>query len=355
MEKQKTAVITGIKGQAASYLSELLLNKGYKVIGIEKRCSSPDYTNILHLIDNTNFFIEQGDITDFGSIARIVEQYKPEEFYNLAAQSNVGASWTQPIATCEIDFMGVVNCLESIRLFSPKTKFLQSSTSERYGDVQIPVQNEETPTRARSPYAAAKIGAESLVKVYKDSYNIFSCFSICYNFESKFRAREFVTRKITDWIGKAFNKVEHFVLNNVQNGDTVTVEEGFKRAIENGIINKLKLGNIDSKRDWQSAKDIVRGMWLMLQQETPDNFVFASGETRSVREFLTEAFNQIGVSNWESFIEIDPKLYRPAEVNLLCGDSTKALNALGWKNEISFKELVKEMVQNDILINERMV
>lgn len=351
-ENNYICVISGILGQLASYLATLLLSKGYKVVGIQRRSSSPDYTNILSLIDNPNFTIEQGDVTDFGSIARIVDQYKPDEFYNLAAQSFVSASWTQPIATCEVDFMGVCNCLEAIRLFSPKTKFLQNGSSERFGDVTSSIQNENTECRPRSPYAAAKCGAEYLVKVYKESYNLFACNSICFNFESKFRGKEFVTRKITNWIGINFGIVEKFILERLAQNMSITTEDAFKFALTRGAITPLKLGNLDASRDWSHASDIANGIWLMLQQESPDTFLFASGKTRTIKEFLTAAFNDIGVSDWTPYVQVDPKFYRPAEVNLLCGDSLKAKTLLKWNPVITFEALVKEMVQNDIALNQ---
>lgn len=340
----KTAIITGIRGQDGSYLSELLLDKGYKVVGLERRSSSPDYSNIEHLFDNNNFIIEQGDVTDFGSVARVLKQYKPQEFYNLAAQSFVAASWDQAVATCDINFTGPCNCMEAIRLVSPETKFFQASTSEVYGDVITSKQNESTPARPRSPYAAAKYGAESLVKVYRESYNMFACYARSFNHESPRRGKQFVTRKITSAIGDMVKEVtNHYWAEELMNYGTILPEA----LVVDQIINPIRLGNIDAKRDWSHAKDIVRGMWLMLQQDTPDDYVFASGTTRSIRDFLSCAFECVGIHDWSSFVFIDPKLFRPAEVNLLCGDATKAREKLGWEPEISFESLVQEMMIAD--------
>lgn len=337
----KTAVITGIRGQDGSYLADLLLEKGYKVVGIERRSSSPDYSNIEHLFGNTNFIIEQGDITDFGSLTRVLKEYQPDEFYNLAAQSFVGAAWDQALATCEINFQGTANCLEAIRLLSPSTKFFQASTSEVYGDVITPMQDEYSPARPRSPYAAAKYGSESLVKVYRDSYNMFACFARSFNHESPRRGKQFVTRKIACAIGDMVKKSVEVYL---EDGMLLDYNIVLNTAIKDKVIKPMKLGNLDAQRDWSHAKDIVRGIWMMLQQDTPEDYVLASGQTRSIKDFLTAAFDVIGVHKWSDLVTIDPKLYRPADVNFLCGDSTKARNRLGWEPEIPFDQLVAEMV-----------
>lgn len=358
----KTAVITGIRGQDSSYLAELLLDKGYKVVGLERRSSSPDYSNIEHLLDE--LIIEQGDITDFGSLIRILKTHQPDEFYNLAAQSFVGAAWDQALATCNINFDGTCNCLEAIRLMSPQTRFFQASTSEVYGDVQGKIQDEDTPARPRSPYAAAKYGAESLVKVYRESYSIFACFARSFNHESPRRGKQFVTRKITSNIGHMYKTLTEKMgtINNQfyvpldlpanANGSLVIAnmdtEQAFNYGLNKSLIQPIHLGNLDAQRDWSHAKDIVRGMWLMLQQDSPDDFVFASGHTRSVRNFVDAAFKVVGVNNWEKFVTVDEKLYRPADVNLLCGNPRKAKEALGWEPEIPFENLVSEMVWHDI-------
>lgn len=695
----KTAIITGVRGQDGSYLSEFLLDKGYRVVGMERRSSMPNYSNLKYVLNHKNFILEEGDITDAGSMARLVSVYKPDEFYNIAAQSFVGASWNQPSATCDVNFTGVCNCLEAIRVCHPSTKFFQASTSEVYGDVINDMQDENTPARPRSPYAAAKYGAESLIKVYRESYNIFACYARSFNHESvlkntpiiikdhsdemidilpiedifksenhryegilevykgqyiwngdswtsiingtcyqdkdkqvraiqtvdsvvettldhyvfnennkdlpnsniqvgdrlfqteipnstaelnsdinfakflgfvcgdgyvgdssivltgidkeqlilyakllterfgfsytivnkgpglyegcknhifalnikcptdfcswvrsllytkgrekkvpKFilnsssivkqaffegyydadgrkagherykykgfttssatlclglifllnsfsdqkakckleykdgrryyyvqltcdrptligkhlikdknevikcfytksddgwffdvqttsetfatgpnlvkihnsprRGEQFVTRKITKWIGDAFAAVEELIdntawspVNAVKNGRReyfVSTQEGFDAALQRDKILPLHLGNLSAKRDWSHAKDIVRGMWTMLQQDNPDDFVLASGEARSVEDFLSAAFGVVGVNDWKKFVVIDPKFYRPADVNLLCGDSSKARKVLGWSPEIPFDILVKEMVDHDI-------
>jgi GDPmannose 4,6-dehydratase len=352
----KTALISGSKGQDASYLADLLLEKGYNVVSIDRRSSSPNYTNIQHLLKNPNYTIEQGDITDFGSVCRIVNKYKPDEFYNLAAQSFVGSSWDQAVATCNINFTGVCNCLEAVRLVHPGCRFYQASTSEVYGDVLDNKQSENTPARPRSPYAAAKHGAESLVKVYRDSYNMFACFGRLFNHESPRRGKEFVTRKITKWIGDSFKLVDEHVYDFVVESNpnykselaVMRTEKAFETALEKGIIDKLKLGNLDASRDWTHAKDMVRGMWMMLQQETPDDYVLASGKTWTIRQFLDKAFGVLDIQDWSKFVEIDPKFYRPADVALLCGDYTKAKEKMGWEPQISFDDLVLEMVNHDI-------
>ncbi len=335
----KTSIITGIRGQLGSYLSELLLAKNYRVVGIERRSSSPDYSNIAHLLDNKNFSLEQGDITDFGSIARIVQQYKPDEFYNLAAQSFVAASWDQPIATSDINYMGVANCLEAIRLISPKTKFYQSSTSEVFGDVLTNKQNEDSPLRPRSPYGASKAGAESLVKVYRDSYNMFACFSRNFNFESPRRAKQFVTRKITDYIGKMVNP-------NIP----TWMDPAFLDVVPGSSIKPLHLGNLDAKRDWSFAGDIAEAIWMMMQEDEPDTYVFGSGKARTIKDFLSIAFSHVYIDDWSKLVVVDPQFYRPAEVNTLCADPQKAWKKLGWYPKVTFDQLVEAMVKNDVLL-----
>jgi GDPmannose 4,6-dehydratase len=339
----KVALISGCRGQDASYLSKLLLSKGYKVVGLERRVSSPDYTSIQECLDNPNFTLEQGDITDFGSLTRLLKQYQPDEFYNLAAQSFVGSSWDQSVVTCEINFLGVCNCLEAIRLISPKTKFYQASTSEVYGDVLTSTQNEETLARPRSPYAASKYAAESLIKVSRDSYGTFACFARCFNHESKFRPKQFVTRKITSAIGDMLRSIE----NGISSFGSFDNQSLFEYALSQDVIRPIRLGNIDACRDFSHASDMVYGMWLMLQQEKPDDFVFASGTTRSIREFLDAAFLEVGVVDWSSLVVIDPAFYRPADVNVLCGDATKARQKLGWEPQVTFHSLVKEMIDYD--------
>ncbi len=339
--EQKTAIITGCRGQDASYLAELLLEKGYRVVGLERRVSSPDYSNIQGIIDNHDYILEQGDITDFGSLTRLLSKYKPQEFYNLAAQSFVGASWDQSVATCEINYIGTCNCLEAIKLISPKTKFFQASTSEVYGDVQTSMQNEDTPARPRSPYASSKYASESLIKVYRESFGIFACFARSFNHESPRRGKQFVTRKITAAIAEMYKTW-------IDSERIGSPKDTYAYLLSTEKIRPIKLGNIDVSRDWSHAQDIVYGIWLMMQQESPKDYVLASGKTRTVREFLSRAFSLIGIEDWLDFVVIDPALYRPAEVKLLCGDSSRARNELGWEPKISFAQLVDDMFINDV-------
>jgi GDPmannose 4,6-dehydratase len=351
----KTAMITGVRGQDGSYLSDLLIEKGYKVVGVERSCASVDYSNIEHLKRNPDFTLASGDITDSGSISRLVKQYRPDEFYNMAAQSFVASSWNEASSTCNINFIGVCNCLEAIRLFSPETKFLQASTSEIYGEVDTDIQNEKTPGRPLSPYAASKYGAEGLMYVYRKSHGTFACFSRAFNHESPRRGKHFVTRKITNGIAQMMSNVDktavdmYFGERKVENS-FVSMDTMFNYAIDKGIIQPLKLGNLDACRDWSHAKDIVRGMWMMLQRETPENYVLASGKTRSIRDFLTAAFGAIDIEDWSRFVEVDPAFYRPADVHRLCGDSTKAREELGWVPEYSFEQLVHEMIEKDVAL-----
>jgi GDPmannose 4,6-dehydratase len=338
----KTAIITGARGQDASYLAELLLDKDYKVVALERRVSSPDYSNIQTVIDNTNYILEQGDITDFGSLTRLIAKYKPDEFYNLAAQSFVGDSWNQSVATCEINYIGTCNCLEAIRLISPSTKFFQASTSEVYGDVITSMQDEETPARPRSPYASSKYASESLVKVFRESYGIFACFARSFNHESPRRGKQFVTRKITSAIAE-------MVAASSRNYFGTSYQGILESALRDGVIHPLRLGNLSAARDWSHAKDIVRGMWLIMQQDKPDDYVLASGTARTIREFLDAVFAVLGtIDDWSKFVVIDPKFFRPAEVELLCGNATKARTKLEWFPEISFEELVREMLDHDL-------
>jgi len=322
----KIAVVTGASGQSGSYMSDLLLENGYKVVAIQRRAGSRDNSNIEHILPHPRFIIEQGDLTDFGSLSRIVQKYLPDEFYNFAAMSYVGASWDEPISCCAINTLGVANCLESIRLNSPKTKFFQASTSEVYGRVTTPKQDETTESNPRSPYGASKLGAEALVKVYRESYGLFAFFARSFNHESERRGKQFVTRKISDYVGKLYN---------------------FK---DDG---SLKLGNIDTKRDFSHAKDIVDGIWLAAQLQEPVDLVLSSGQTHSIKEVLEIAFGYIG-KNWKNYVEIDQKLYRPAEVNYLCGDSTKARKLLQWQPQIDFETLITNMVINDIHLSNPM-
>ncbi|MFA5758806.1 MAG: GDP-mannose 4,6-dehydratase [Clostridia bacterium] len=338
------AVITGARGQDASYLADLLLKEGYVVVGFDRRSSMPDYTNIQHLLKNEDYRLVAGDLTDFGSIARVVQEYQPREFYNLAAQSYVGASWDQPLATCEVNFNGVAHCLEAIRLFSKETRFFQASTSEVYGDALTDdKQDEHTAARPGSPYRSAKYGAESLVKVYRDSYGLFACFARSFNHESERRSKNFVTRKITAYVGELYQATK-----DVQDEDRLNAAI---QCLARGTLQQLSLGNIYAKRDWTHASDIVRGMWHMLNRQTPDDFVLASGQTHSVSEFLDVAFDLVGIKDWSLLVNIDKKLFRPADVHFLCGDASRAKEMLNWEPTISFYDLVERMVWHDVITN----
>lgn len=330
----KSALITGITGQDGSFLSELLLDKGYQVFGLMRRKSGLDYGNVAHLQDRIRFIY--ADMTDIVSLIRAMQISQADEVYNLAAQSFVATSWEQPLATAEIDAVGVTNMLEAIRTVKPDARFYQASTSEMFGLVQEIPQSETTPFYPRSPYGVAKLYGHWITKNYRESYNLFACSGILFNHESERRGKEFVTRKITDAVAR--------------------IKAGKQECVE--------LGNLSSKRDWGHAQDYVRAMWLMLQQPKPDDYVIATGETRTVREFVTSAFTTAGIDlAWSGegideqatdkatgrvVVKVNPKFFRPAEVELLLGNPAKAEKALGWKREISFDELVGRMVENDL-------
>jgi len=314
----KIAVICGITGQDGSHLADLLLEKGYKVVGVARRVSADRSWRIKHLAADSNFILEAGDITDSGSITRVVKKYKPDEFYNLAAQSFVKASWDEPYHTGMVTGLGVTVCLEAIRNESPKTRFYQASSSEMFGKVRESPQSESTPFYPRSPYGVAKVYGYWITKNYRESYGIHASNGILFNHEGPRRGREFVTRKITD--GAARIKLH--------------------------LDDTLALGNIESRRDWGHAADYVEAAWLMLQQPLPDDYVIATGKAHSIKEFLEIAFGKLGL-DWERHVRIDPKFFRPAEVDILLGDSSKARSILGWEPKHSFKELVEDMVVKD--------
>lgn len=313
----KRALITGITGQDGSYLAELLLDKGYAVYGLERRSSGRNRTNIQHIEDKIIFV--SGDLSDQHSLTRAVESSQPDEIYNLAAQSFVKESWEQPEYTSNVSGLGALRMLEAIRQINPKVKYYQASSSEMFGRAAPIPQNEETPFYPRSPYGVAKLYAHWITVNYRESYNIFACSGILFNHESPRRGLEFVTRKITDGAAR----------------------------IKQGFQDKLYLGNLEAKRDWGYAPEYVEAMWLMLQQETPDDYVIATGETHSVKEFAEEAFNLVGL-DWRKCVEVEDKYKRPAEVDLLVGDSTKAKQKLGWEPKVRFLELVKIMVEADM-------
>lgn len=345
---KKIALITGITGQDGAYLAELLLSKGYIVHGIKRRSSLFNTDRVDHLYkdkheQNVNFFLHYGDLTDSTNLIRLVQEIEPDEIYNLAAMSHVKVSFDTPEYTANVDALGALRLLEAIRILKmdKKVKFYQASTSELYGKVVETPQSETTPFYPRSPYAVAKLYAYWIVKNYREAYNIYACNGILFNHESPLRGETFVTRKITRAAAK----------------------------IKLGLQKKLFLGNLDAKRDWGHAKDYVYGMWKMLQLETPDDYVLATGEAHSVREFVDFAFNEAGIKlTWEGegvnekgidsktkevLVEVDEKYFRPTEVELLLGNPAKANKELDWKHTYSFEALVKEMVQADIKLFER--
>lgn len=311
------ALITGITGQDGSYLAEFLLQKGYQVIGIARRSSTTNYERINHILDK--IIVVQGDLHDQGSLIALVEEYKPTEIYNLAAQSFVHSSWGQPILTSDINALGVTRVLEAIRYVNPNIRFYQASSSEMFGKVEEIPQKEDTPFYPRSPYGVAKLYGHWITINYRESYDIFAASGILFNHESPRRGLEFVTRKISHGVAQ----------------------------IKQGVTDKLYLGNLDTKRDWGFAGDYVEAMWLMLQQSKPDNFVIGTGETHTVREFCKLAFEHVGL-DYQDYILYDKNFDRPAEVDLLISNPSKAHKKLNWKPTVSFNELVIMMVNEDI-------
>jgi GDPmannose 4,6-dehydratase len=352
---KRLGLITGITGQDASYLSELLLEKDYKVYGIKRRSSTDTTWRIEHLLDNPNLEIIEGDITDAASVNNIVGKIKPDELYNLAAMSHVYTSFEQPAYTFNVNAKGPLYLLESIRNLSPNTKYYQASTSELFGsnfdvdETGKKYQDENTKLLPNSPYALSKLTAHYLVELYRKSYGIYACAGILMNHESPRRGEEFVTRKITKWIAK-FNQwrnmYEDFTIG-LKDNEKITGISPYP-VVQNIFFHKLRLGNINAYRDWGHSKDYVDGMYLMMQQEKADTFIISTDEAHSVKDFCSKAFKLIGIDNWEDYIVIDPKFYRPLEVDYLCGRSTKARTTLGWQPKITFTELVKEMVEADI-------
>lgn len=342
MSKQKTAIVSGFSGQSGSLMAQFLLSKGYKVYGMVRRVSNPnlDFIEEMGLQDVE---LVEADLSDMNSLHHIISNIQPDEFYNFASQSHVATSFTQPEYTSDTTGIGTLRILENIRLYSPHTRFYQASSSEIFGDVQVCPQNEKTELRPRSPYAVSKVYGHCITKVYRDAYNLFACSGIAFNHEGFRRSKMFVTRKITDWIGRYVN-------------GKLTPNESV-----------LKLGYLDAKRDWSNAKDIVIGCWMMLQHKVPDDYVLSSGKSYSVRQFVEKAFKLVDIdivwSGAESnekgidsatgkvLIEVDPSLYRPAEVPILQGDYSKARKILGWEPQISFDDLVKEMVEYDCAKN----
>jgi len=345
---EKKIIITGVTGQDGSYMTDYLLkNTEHEIYGMIRRSSTNNQHNIKHLLNNSRFKLITGDLTDSQSIDNIVRDIRPDYFINLAAQSFVGASWQIPEQTFDIDAVGVIRCLEAIRKHAPKCRFYNAGSSEELGNVDYSPQDEKHPLKPRSPYGAAKAAARHIVKVYRESYNLFAIQGLLYNHESPRRGEEFVTRKIT----KAVAKIKFQIQNNLE-------------------LIPLELGNIDTKRDWSHAEDFVKGIWLMLNNSEPKEYILSSGKTHTVREFVEKSFNAAGIFGYWGYIDgsnhipeneifykdtgeilmkININFYRPAEVDLLLGDSEKAKMELGWIPQISFDHLVKEMVQFDLL------
>jgi len=344
----KSALITGVTGQDGAFLSEFLLKKGYCVHGIKRRASSFNTERIDHLyqdphVENKKFTLHYGDLTDTSNLVRIIQEVQPDEIYNLGAQSHVQVSFEVPEYTADVDGIGTLRLLEAIRILNmeKKIKFYQASTSELFGKVQEIPQKETTPFYPRSPYAVAKLYAYWIVVNYRESYGMYACNGILFNHESPIRGETFVTRKITRAVAR----------------------------IKTGLQDKLYMGNIDSKRDWGYAGDYVELMWLMLQQKEPDDYVMATGITITVREFITMAFSEVGINiKWEgsgvnekginidtgkALVEIDPRYFRPAEVDILIGDPSKAFSRLGWKPKVQLPQLVKMMVDNDVKLAQK--
>lgn len=311
------ALITGITGQDGSYLAELLLGKGYEVFGIVRRSSVEKFDRIQPFMDDLE--LHEGDLTDQSSLDSVIHAVQPDEVYNMAAQSFVPASWNQAVLTGDVTGLGVIRVLEAIRQHWPKAKFLQASSSEMFGKVRETPQTEKTAFYPRSPYGVAKVFGHYITVNYRESYGLFASSAIGFNHESPRRGLEFVTRKVTYQVAR----------------------------IKCGLAKKLLMGNLDAKRDWGFAGDYVRAMWMILQQPEPDDFVLATGKTHSIRELLEAAFGAVGL-DWEKYVEIDPKFIRPAEVDFLCGDATKAWEKLGWKPQVGFDELIKMMVDADL-------
>ena len=311
------ALITGITGQDGSYMAELLLEKGYEVYGLVRRSSVEKFDRIGHLVDRVR--LVEGDLTDQSSLDNLIREIQPDELYNFAAQSFVPTSWNQPVLTADVTGLGVLRVLEALHKHAPKAKFLQASSSEMFGKVQETPQNERTRFYPRSPYGAAKVFGHQITVNYRESYGMFACAAISFNHESPRRGLEFVTRKVTFQVAR----------------------------IKCGLANKLRMGNLEAKRDWGFAGDYVRAMWLMLQQPEPEDFVIATGVSHGVKDVVETAFSAVDL-DWREHIEIDTKFLRPAEVDHLLGDATKAHQKLGWQPQVSFHELIRMMVKADL-------
>lgn len=315
----KRALITGVLGQDGSYLSDLLIDKGYRVFGMIRRNSAPHYDRIEHLMNNPHFRLVSGDLADQISLNNLIKEIQPDEVYNLAAQSQVGLSFDQPTFTSDITGLGVLRILEAVKSYKPDAKFYQASSSEMFGDVRESPQTESTPFHPRSPYGVAKVYGHYITQNYRESYGMFTCSGILYNHESSRRGIEFVTRKITDAAARC----------------------------KLGLVDKVGFGTLDTQRDWGHAVDFTYAMWLMLQQDSPDDYVIATGETHSVEEFMKMAFQCVEL-DYMDYIYSDPRYMRPADVNCLCGDYSKAKRILKWEPSTSFVQLVKLMVDADL-------
>ena len=313
----KTALITGITGQDGSYLAELLLEKGYRVVGVVRRSSTESFERIAHIIERVELM--QADLLDQYSLIEALQKVQPDEVYNLAAQSFVPTSWNQPVLTGEFTALGVTRVLEAIRLANPKIRFYQASSSEMFGKVRETPQTEDTPFYPRSPYGVAKVYGHYITVNYRESYNLFAVSGILFNHESPRRGLEFVTRKVTNGAAR----------------------------IKLGLDSELRLGNLEARRDWGFAGDYVDAMWRMLQQDEPDDYVISTNETHQVRELVEVAFNRLGV-DWQKYVVEDPQFHRPAEVDLLVGDPKKAREKLGWEPKVTFQGLIEMMVDADI-------
>lgn len=313
----KTAIITGITGQDGSYLADFLLDKGYRVVGMVRRSSTENFERIEHLKERIQ--LRQADLLDELSLIRLIEEVRPDEIYNLAAQSFVPTSWVQPVLTAEFTALGVTRLLEAVRLVNPEIRFYQASSSEMFGKVRQTPQNEETPFHPRSPYGVAKVYGHFITVNNRESYGLFACSGILFNHESPRRGKEFVTRKVTDQVAR----------------------------IKHGLADELLLGNLSAARDWGFAGDYVEAMWLMLQQEKADDYVVGTGEAHTVQELVEIAFDHTGL-RWQDHVRVDPRLIRPAEVDHLLADPTKAKQVLGWKPKVDFEGLIRMMVEADM-------
>ena len=316
----KSALVTGINGQDGSYMADLLLEKGYKVFGMERRSSRENRDNTAHLVDNPNFEFVKGDLSDQNSLLRCIKIAEPEEVYNFASQSFVGESWNTPEQTSDVTGLGALRLLEAIREYGGNTRFYQASSSEMFGRMVENPASETTPFYPRSPYGVAKLYGHWITKNYRESYDMFNVSGILFNHESERRGIEFVTRKITDGVAKVYL----------------------------GYEDHIRLGNLDSKRDWGYSPDYVKSMWMMLQQDEPDDYVIATGIEHTIGEFLDVAFKRVGIDDWSNYVVQDERYMRPAEVAVLCGDSSKARDVLGWKPETSFEQMIHNMVDHDI-------